>query len=151
MRSIDPCVEYEWVFRIQRTSYHISFISILKCDFCLWWLHNEFAARFVHAQWQCSCLISLPCEIVDPNCSNVMLRHGPSLLETFEGTNFVYYACYYAYHKYSWLRFDDDVTMFTQPYYNLFINWQIMERIYFDPTVLLATSLELWKIQRVLC
>jgi len=30
--------------------------------------------RFAHAQWQCSCLISLPRGIVDANCSNVILR-----------------------------------------------------------------------------
>jgi len=43
-------------------------------------------------------LISVPCEIVDANFSNVMLRQGPGLLETFGGTNVVWYACYYAYH-----------------------------------------------------
>ena len=64
----------------------------LKCYFCLWWHHNEFAARFAHEQWQCSCLISPPGEIVDANCSNVMLRQGPSLLETLGVTNVVWCA-----------------------------------------------------------
>ena len=76
----------------------LSYKWILKCDFCLWWRHNEFAVRFAHAQWQCSCLISPPVEIVDANCSNVMLRQGRSLLETFGGTNVVWCACECAYH-----------------------------------------------------
>ena len=54
--------------------------------------------RFAHAQWQFFCLISLPCGIVDANCSNVILRQGLTLPENFGGTTFVWYACYYAYY-----------------------------------------------------
>ena len=114
----------------------LSYKWTLKCDICLWWRHNEFAARFAHAQWQCSCLISLPCEIVDANCWKVMLRQGPSLLETFEGTNGMH-VIMHIIQIYTWLRFDD-VTFCK---IGRLWKWYILTS--------LATSLVLWQLQRV--
>ena len=126
---------------------------ILKCDFCLWWRQNEFTARFAHAQWQCSCLISLPGEIVDSNCSNVMLRQGPSLLKTFGGTNFVWHACYYAHHTnkillvaFRWRHHVHSTIVWPFCKIGKLWKWYILTPL---PHWLL--SLVLWQLQRVLC